>query len=30
MAALSRKVPTAFWADLKAERLLDAQAPVRL
>jgi D-threo-aldose 1-dehydrogenase len=28
VAALSSKVPTALWADLKAERLLDAEAPV--
>jgi D-threo-aldose 1-dehydrogenase len=28
--ALSSKVPTALWADLKAERLLDAEAPVPL
>ncbi len=30
VAALSSKVPTALWADLKAERLLDAEAPVPL
>ena len=28
VAALSSRVPTALWADLKAERLLDAKAPV--
>ena len=28
VAALSSRVPTALWADLKAERLLDAEAPV--
>jgi D-threo-aldose 1-dehydrogenase len=28
VAALSSKVPAALWADLKAERLLDAEAPV--
>jgi D-threo-aldose 1-dehydrogenase len=30
VAALSRAVPAAFWADLKAEHLLDAEAPVPL
>ena len=30
VAALSSKVPAALWADLKAERLLDAEAPVPL
>jgi D-threo-aldose 1-dehydrogenase len=28
VAALSSKVPTALWTDLKSEHLLDAQAPV--
>jgi D-threo-aldose 1-dehydrogenase len=28
VAALSSKVPAALWSDLKAERLLDANAPV--
>jgi D-threo-aldose 1-dehydrogenase len=28
MAALSADVPAALWADLKAEHLLDADAPV--
>jgi D-threo-aldose 1-dehydrogenase len=28
VAALSSEVPTALWTDLKAERLLDADAPV--
>jgi len=28
VAALSSKVPSALWADLKAERLLDPEAPV--
>ncbi|NOJ43632.1 aldo/keto reductase [Bradyrhizobium australiense] len=30
VTALSRKVPTALWADLKAERLLDSETPVPL
>lgn len=30
VAALSSQVPTALWTDLKAERLLDAEAPVPL
>jgi D-threo-aldose 1-dehydrogenase len=28
VAAFSTDVPTALWADLKAEHLLDADAPV--
>jgi D-threo-aldose 1-dehydrogenase len=28
VAALSSTVPTALWADLKAERLLAAEAPI--
>jgi D-threo-aldose 1-dehydrogenase len=28
VAALSSEVPTALWADLKVEGLLDAEAPV--
>jgi D-threo-aldose 1-dehydrogenase len=28
VAALSSRVPTALWADLKAERLLDVEAPI--
>jgi D-threo-aldose 1-dehydrogenase len=28
VAALTTKVPAALWSDLKAARLLDAEAPV--